>query len=110
MWMLALIRVIHSVVAVKCTVIVLTTDLAWLVRSSIRVSSVVGDHIGVGLLVGVAMVEVFEVNRLIGKGVTVIASWRESSVVLGSKMLAAWIESWGKSCLLEVGGILMVEV
>jgi hypothetical protein len=98
------------VVAVNNTVIVLTTNLAWLVRSSIGVNSVVGDHIGVGLLVGVAMVEVFEVTKLIGEGVTVIASSRESSVVLGSKLLAAWIESWRKSCLLEVGGILMVEI
>jgi hypothetical protein len=91
-------------------VIVLTTNLAWLVRSSIGVNNVVGNHIGVGLLVGVAMVEVFKVTRLIGEGVTVIASWIESSFVLGSKLLAVWIESWRKSCLLEVGEILMVEI
>ena len=108
--MSALVRVIHSVEAIKSTVIVLTTNLAWLVRSSIGVNNVVGDHIGVGLLVGVAMIEVFEVTRLIREGVTIIVSWRESIVVLGSKLLAMWIESWRKSFLLEVRGILMVKV
>ena len=113
--MFALVSVTHYVVAVKSIVIVLTINLAWLVRSSIGVNSVVGvcivvsGHNGVDLLVGVALVEFFEVTKLNGERITIIASWREASVVLGSKMLVAWIESWKKPWLLEIGA-LMVEI
>jgi hypothetical protein len=90
--------------------IALATDLAWWMRSLVGACTVVGVHIGVSLLVGVALVEVLEGTRLIRGRVTIITSWREANVVFGSKMLVAWIESWRKPWPLEVGGVLMVEV
>jgi hypothetical protein len=69
-----LVGVIHYVVAVKSTVIVLATDLTWWIRGSISAPSMVGGHVGVGLLVGVASVEILEVTRLIGKRVAIVVS------------------------------------
>jgi hypothetical protein len=69
-----LVGVVHSMVAVKSTVIVLAIDLTWWIRSSIGVPSVVGGHARVGLLVGVALVRIFEVTRLIGKKVAIVVS------------------------------------
>ena len=70
-----MVGVVHSVIAIKSTVIAFATDLAWWIRSLVGACSVVGSHIGVGLLIRVALVEVLEGTRPIWRKVAIVVSW-----------------------------------
>jgi hypothetical protein len=96
----ALVSIIHHVVAVKGTMTTLATDLARRLRSLIII----------GWVTGVALAGVSDEARLIGARVAVVASRKVASTIFGNKVLAAWIYSWREPCLLEVSGVLMVEV
>jgi hypothetical protein len=74
------------------------------------VRGLVCAHIGDALLVGVVSVEILERTELVGRRIITVASWMIASVVLGSKVLATWIESWREPWFLKIGMVLMVEV
>ena len=101
-WMvlITLVGIVHHMVAIKGTMIALATYLASRVRSLIII----------GLVIGIVIVGIPYGTKLIAGRVTTSASGRVASVVLGSKVLAVWIDSWREPWFLKVGKVLMVEV
>jgi len=80
--------VVHYVVAIKCIVIALATDLTRAMRD------LISTHIEFSLLGWVSLIKVPEVTMLVGSRVATSASEWVVSVVLGSRWLSAWVESW----------------
>lgn len=59
------------------------------------------------MLDGVAWVKVLKKNKMIGGWVTTVASGRVASVILGSKVLVAWIESRREPWPFKIWRVLM---